>query len=168
MTSTVTIKVIAEIITPRISCICWQRGQLDRVILFEWGGFCQHKTIRTRVQSSRASDFCCSLYGYMCRENDLEARKSRNDVEKEEEVEEGWERERDGEVGKRQRERQTDRHIGKAYLLACRQQFFFRAGAMCTGPVGWGRGRLQGVWARGSAVHPIIPWVHVSRRCTTQ
>ncbi len=32
MTSTLAIKVIAGIITPRISCSCWQRGQLDGVV----------------------------------------------------------------------------------------------------------------------------------------
>lgn len=32
MTSTAAIKVKAGIITPRISCSCWQRGQLDGVV----------------------------------------------------------------------------------------------------------------------------------------
>lgn len=81
MTSGAAAKVIAEIITSRISCSFLQRGQLDGVVcpksglsksgegedtghplVVLIGGICQHKTKKTRIQNSTASDVQNRLY----------------------------------------------------------------------------------------------------------
>lgn len=88
VTCRVVIKVISGIITPESAVHVGKEGSLmewfaqrqefqsqvrvnthrSSIVVFERGGFCQHKTNRTRVWHSRASDVCRNLYRSLCGE----------------------------------------------------------------------------------------------------
>lgn len=189
-TSAVAGKVRAGILwLPGIGCSRWQRGGglMERfahsqdfrsqvrvetrgssIVGFEWGGFCQHKTNRARVENSRGIQ--CPVYLGVCmyvREGKIfRDRESRDDVEKTAGGGgRGGGRER-ADWGKKKRE--ADRR--GSLSLGLQTTVSFLKPEPCAHGRGWGGGGVFLLGVRepeGSAVHPIILLLRVTRRCTT-